>query len=293
MNLATKQCARLNHLRFFREAATLQGHRGRFSLRIARFLGHSTHFGRHKASIYALFRSVSRCRFVAGHHHGHREVGACLANGANQLAAHLFNGTEHMFNARPRLGNTQVAPLLAFGQRLIPVPLALDVVAVSSGFQLGLPLRTGVALVGEHVPVGVGRVEHRVEMPAVVCRGGIGFKLADHLVALVHVDGQLVAVMALAMLPGPGRIQVLLPPLGWLPVRRHGFLLDLFLVFLREMLLRRRHQGRVDDLVTTGNVALLQQLPLHAIEQGFRPGFADAVLEGPDRGAVRDARRIR
>ncbi len=62
VNLATKRCARLNRLRFFREAATLQSHRGRFSLRIARFLGNSTHFGRHKASIAALFRSVSRFR---------------------------------------------------------------------------------------------------------------------------------------------------------------------------------------------------------------------------------------
>lgn len=229
---------------------------------------------------------------VASRHHDHGEVGPCLADGAYQFAAHLLHCTEDMLHTGARLGNPLVAPLLAFRQRLVPLPLALDTVAVSGGVQFGLPLHTRVALVGEHVPVGIGRVEHRVEMLAVVGRGRVRLDLADHLVALVYIDGQLVAVVALAVFLGPGGVQILLPALGRFPVRRHGILLDLLFVFLAEVLLRGRNQSGVDDLAAARYIALLEQLLFHAVKQAFRPRFANPVLEGPDRGAVRYAGRI-
>lgn len=169
---------------------------------------------------------------------------------------------------------------------------ALDMVAVAGSFQLGFLLRTRIALVRIHIPASVGRVEHRVEVLAVMGRGRVGLKLADHLLALVYIDGQLVVMMALAVFLGPGGVQVLLPTLGRFPVRRHGVLVELCFVFLGEVLLRGRNQAGVDDLASTGHVVLFEELLFHAVKQGFRPSFANAVLEAPDRGAVRNAGRV-
>jgi hypothetical protein len=38
----------------------------------------------------------------------------------------LFDGAEHVFNARPRFGDPLVAPFLARGEWTVALPLALD-----------------------------------------------------------------------------------------------------------------------------------------------------------------------
>lgn len=110
--------------------------------------------------------------------------------------------------------------------------LALDMIAIARSLQLRLPLATRGAFVGEHVAAGVGRVKEGIKMLTVVGKSRVSLEFPDDLVALVHIDRQLVAVMALAVRLGPGRVQILLPTHDRLPVRRHRPFLDLLLVAL-------------------------------------------------------------
>lgn len=195
---------------------------------------------------------------VAGRHHCHPEVGACLANGANQHATHLIHRSEHMLNTGANLGNAVIASLLALGQGAVTRTFTLNLGTVPPFFELRFPCLAGIAPIGIHILTGVAGIEYRVEMPTVVHRGSIGLKPADHLVALVHIDRQLVAEVALAMLFGPAGIQVFLPALGRCPVGGCRLLLDDLLLLAADLLLGRGYQGRVNDLTATCDVALAQ-----------------------------------
>ena len=230
---------------------------------------------------------------VAGRHHRHRKVRPRLADGAQQLATHLLDGSEHMLDPRARLGDAGVAPLLAFRQGFVALPLALNLVTKAVFLQPGFALGRRIAPVGIDVPTRVLGVKHVVEVLAVVGARRVGLDLADDLVLLVDVDGELVAEGALAVFLGPGGVEVLLAPLGRLPAGRHRALPDQFLLAAAGVLRGGRHQGRVDDLPAPGDEALLEQLRRHAVEQRLRARFTDAVLEGPDRGAIGDVRRVR
>jgi len=70
-------------------------------------------------------------------------------------------------------------------------------------------------------------------------------------------------------------------------------LINQFSLAARAVLRGRRYQGRVDDLTTPRDEAFLEQLRRDAVEQRLGAGFTDAVLEGPDRGAIGDVRRVR
>lgn len=219
---------------------------------------------------------------VAGRHHRHHKVGARLANGADQLAAHLLNGRKCVFNLRARLRDSAVSPLLGIRQRLVPMAFALNPVPVAVRFQPGFALLGRIAPIGIDIPAGVGRVHDRLEVLAVVCAGGVGHDLADELVPLVDIHRELVAMVAHAMFLGPGRIQVLLAPLGRLPVGGHGVFFDLFLLIPGEVLPGCRHQRGIDDLPSTRDEALPEQLHGDALEDSPGAGFADPVLEHPD-----------
>lgn len=197
-----------------------------------------------------------------------------------------------MLHPRADFGQGVVAFFLPLGQGMVARPLALDAIPVARLAQHLLPLRAGVALVSIDRPAGVGRIEHGVEVLAVMRRGVTHLDLANELVALVRVDAELVAVMVLAVLLGPGGVQILLPPRGRGPVRRHGVLCQDFLVVLAEVLLRGGHQGGVDQLAATGDVPMPDQLLLDRFEQGGGTVQADAVLEYPDCVAVGNAGRM-
>ncbi len=148
-----------------------------------------------------------------------------------------------------RLGDALVTPLLAVGQRLVALTLALDLVAKAVLLQPRFTILGRIAPVGIDVAAGVVGIQDLVEVLAVVRAGLVSLDLADELVLFVHVDRELVAEVALAVLLRP---------------------------------------GGVDDLTAACDEALLEQLGGDAVEQGFRSAFADAVLEGPHRGAVRN-----
>ena len=229
---------------------------------------------------------------VAGRHHRHRKVRPRLADCAQQLATHLLDGSEHMLDSCARLGDACVAPLLAVRQGFVALALPLNLVTEAVFLQPGFALGRRVAPVGIHIPARVRGVEHVVEVLAVMRARRVGLDLADDFVFLVDVDGQLVAEVALAVLLGPGGVEVFLAPLGGLPTGGHCAVLDQRFLSARVVLFGRGHQGRVDDLPAAGDEAFLEQLRRDAVEQRHSARFTDAVLEGPDRGAIRDVRRV-
>ncbi|KAF4531016.1 hypothetical protein B566_EDAN019007 [Ephemera danica] len=208
------------------------------------------------------------------------------AAGTPNLAAHLLNRCKRMFDPGSRLGNAVVTPLLGFGQGLVPMAFALNPVPIAVFFQPGFALFGGIAAIGKNVPVGVGRVHERREVLAVMGAGRVGDDLADELVPLVYVHRELVAMVALAMLLGPGGVSVFLTPLGRLPLGGRGVLFELFFVILSEVLPGGRYQRGVNDLAAPCDEALLEQLGCDAIENRLGPGFANPVLEYPHRGSV-------
>ncbi len=68
------------------------------------------------------------------------------------------------------------------------------------------------------------------------------------------------------MLFGPAGIDVLLPPLGGLPVRRDRILFQQRLLLFREMLPGCRNQGGVHDLTGTGLQTMGTNLSVQLVE---------------------------
>jgi len=93
---------------------------------------------------------------VAAGLHSHREVCASLTDGANELAAHLFNAGKDVLDTCAGFGNAMVASLLAFRQRLVCMAFALDVIAIAVLFQLCFTRFGRVAPVGVDGPAGIG-----------------------------------------------------------------------------------------------------------------------------------------
>lgn len=71
---------------------------------------------------------------VAGRQHRLREVGTGLTDGADHLAAHLFNPCEYVLDSSARLGDAMIPSLLALRQRLVLLALPLNLAAVPPGF---------------------------------------------------------------------------------------------------------------------------------------------------------------
>ena len=199
--------------------------------------------------------------------------------------AHLGKGVLH---PGPGLGNALVAPLLAFAQRLARFGFSLDVLAIPQGREHLTALCAGVAPVGIDVGAGVVLVQYFIKVRAVVLAGRAGGDLADELVPGVHANAQLVAVVALAVLFGVGRVQVFLPAFGGTPVGRNVALFELGLVFFGEVLDGGGHQGGLDDLLAPGQVAALQQQAFHRLQQRCDTIETQALLVMPDGVTVGD-----
>ena len=186
------------------------------------------------------------------------------------------------------LGYALVAPLLAFAQSFACLGLALDVLSITQGLEHLAALCAGEPPVGIDIAAGVVLIEHFIKVRAVVLAGRAGGDLANELVFDVHADAQLVAVVALAVFLGMGGIQVFLPALGLVPVGRDIALLQLGLVFFGEVLDGSGHQRGVDDLSAPRQVAALQQLAVHRLEQRRHAINAQALLVMPQGVAIRN-----
>ena len=141
------------------------------------------------------------------------------------------------------LGDAFVAPLLAFGQRLVALALPLDLVSEAVLSQPGGTSLRRVALVGIDSAARVARVEDVVKVLAVVRAGGVGLDLADDLVLLVDVDRELVAELALVVLLGLGGGGVLLAPLRRLPVEGHAVELMVLHLLIGQVVQALQHEG--------------------------------------------------
>lgn len=213
---------------------------------------------------------------VAGGHLRYSKARSRLTDRADQLAAHLIDGAEHMLDPGARLGDAPVAPLPAPGQRLVAQPLALDLIAIAVGLEPRLARLGRIAMVGMDIATRVERVEHVLEVLAVVGAGRSGPESADDLVLRVDVDREFVAKVALAVFPRPGCVSILLAALGRLqrPARSVRSLGS------RVALRGRRYQRGIDDLPTARNETALEQLCRYAVKERPRPRCTDAVLEG-------------
>ena len=203
--------------------------------------------------------------------------------------AHLGKGVLHPGSG---FGNALVAPFLAFAQGFARLGLALDVLAIAQDLEHLAALFAGVATVGINIAAGVVLIENFIKVRAVVLAGCAGGDLANELVAHIHADAQLVAVVALAVLLGMGGVQVFLPALGLVPVAGDLALIQLLFVLFCEVLDGCRHQGGIDDLPAPRQVAALQQLAVHCLEQGRHAINAQALLVMPDGVAIWDVGAI-
>src|SRR5260370_20785698 len=138
--------------------------------------------------------------------------------------------------------------------------------------------------------VGVGAIEHIVQLLTVV-HGRVGrMPFADQLVRLVHAEMVLVAVEAFVVPLRPARVLVLLGILGGLllPSLRRLAGLDRLVLLLRVALLGHRHNRGVNDLAAARNVALGLEMLAEAREQLVdQPGLRQRLAKQPDRGGIR------
>ena len=230
---------------------------------------------------------------VAGRHHRHREIRTRLSDRPDELAAHLFDTSEHMLDPRPGFRDSVIPSLLAFGQRLVLLTFPLDLGSIAVVLQPSLPLFGGIAPIGINILARVEWIKDSLKVAAVSGAGGIRHDLADELMFLVDVDRELIAKGALAMFLGPGHVRVLLPPLVRLPISRRRALIDNRSLLSTAVLPRGRNQGGINHLTSASNKPLPQQLLGNPLEQRRGTGLTDPVFKGPDRRPVRDVQSQR
>lgn len=125
--------------------------------------------------------------------------GACQADGAQRLPAHLRHAGKHVLDSRTCFGDAAIASLLCIGDWFVLAALALDVHPPALLAQSSFTLAVDISFVGQDVPVRVDSVEHVLEMLGVVFAGRAHLDLAYQLVAFVGVDRDLVAEIGLAV----------------------------------------------------------------------------------------------
>lgn len=219
---------------------------------------------------------------LLGGHHRHCEVRARLTNRADQLPPLLCNGHKRMQDPGTGLDDPLLTSLLALRQALVSLALTLDVITKASDLDLGLGEIRWITPLGTNIPAGVAAIKRRNEVLVVVGNGRTGLDLGDHLVLLDDVDRELETEVTLGMLLCPGGIAIFLPSFGRFPVSRRRTVTNQILLFLAQVLFGRRHEGGVNDLISTDDESLGQQLKVHAIKQSLHHRLPDAVLKFPD-----------
>ncbi|MCW0373161.1 hypothetical protein NB710_004098 [Xanthomonas sacchari] len=176
------------------------------------------------------------------------------ADAAYELAALLGQARKRVLAEHPILGNSTVPALCCLAQGLARMPLMLDRGAVTTPFQVCFPRCIGIPAIGPYRAAGVVRVQHLLEVTAVVHVGRAHVVAADEAPATVRAGVQLVAVERHPMLPGPTCLHILLRTLGIAPVLADVIaLLDLRVLFARVALDRSADDAGVDDLTAAGN----------------------------------------
>lgn len=194
----------------------------------------------------------------------------------------MTQACKDVFDLGAFAGNTPVAPPLAIAQGLVLLRLALYAVFEAQRFEHFASLSARVGFVGVDFCCCVGQIEHLIEMLSVMLAGRAGGHLSDEAVFVVNADAELVAKIALAVLFGVSGIHVLLPALGLAPAFRLLALIELRLVFFAQVLLGGRHQGGINGLSASGDVAMAVQLCIHALEQGHCSINTQALSKAPD-----------
>lgn len=208
---------------------------------------------------------------------------------AQALAALLGQPCERVLAERAVPGNPLVAALLGLAQRFARMPVVLDVGAIALAPEVGLAHTIGIRTVGADRALGVGRIQDRLEVLAVVHVSRADLMLADEAPAPVRVGVQLVAVERLAVLVRPARRRVLLRALGRAPAPGHLALLDGRVLLARVALDRCVDDAGVDDLAATDDEAGALQLAAHrSTDVADQILLLEPLAPHPDRLGVRD-----
>ena len=219
--------------------------------------------------------------------------GAHQADGAHQTAARsVLLGAEHMLDAGAHLALAPVRGGLCLGQRTIASPTFVNAAPEASCLQRPFRLGRAIGAVAVDLGASVALVQQIIELLAVVYTRVGNPVGADQLVPGIGVHVILVTEEAVPMLLRPTRILVLLAVLRrlLLPVLGRGAGLDLVILVTTVALPRHRHDRRVDQLATTGDVALGLEMLAKALEQLVDQARSGQLLaEQPQRRAVRDA----
>src|SRR5215468_461714 len=157
----------------------------------------------------------------------------------------------------------------------------MDAAFVALFLELRFSFRRPIGAVGPHLVAGVGLVQDLIKLLAVV-NGRIGLGIAPNdLVLAVDTDAVLVALEAFLILLRPASILVFLRILRWLLIPPLGRLarLDRLVLATGVVLLGRADDGGIDNLPTTGDVALGIEVSLKRSNSALtKPARASASL---------------
>ena len=76
---------------------------------------------------------------VVGGHHGHGEVGSCLADSSNEFATHLVDGCKHVLDPSAGFGDEVVALVLSWGQGFVAIAFGFELCLVLSALLYDQP----------------------------------------------------------------------------------------------------------------------------------------------------------
>ena len=193
----------------------------------------------------------------------------------------LFNTATHMLDAGSDFRLSQVASLNVFGHRLVSRLRAVDLAAELSIYEFLFVLGATISRVGIHIGGAIVGIQQVVQQVAVMPIRGRDFPATDQLVLVVHVDVIFIAEVGLTVLLGPVRIFVALTLLSR---GQHAATRAAVMVVIVPLLTNRRfHDGGVDDLTASGEVASFLDLQHQVFEQRFDEfGFNKTFLIHPD-----------
>ncbi len=212
-------------------------------------------------------------------------------DGADEFSAHrIVVKAKHMFDAHFDLRPLMVDGILVLRKRLIPFSLMENLTAILGFLQGSLGLIGSACTIGPDRCTRIFRVKQHIEYLTIMNRRFGNLVMAYQFVLVVYVDMVLVTIVALAMFPGPARLDILLRSLMRLaiPFRRHFATLYLCVLFACVALFRHRHDRCVDALSSPGPITLPVQVAIKPAEERFDHTMVYQRLpKQPDRRGLR------